>query len=74
MPPRPPRKGPSTRQFALIVGGLLLLLTIFQLARHRPQRFEPPPTGTSNEIGGDERLPADTVRTPDSRRAPYEAE
>ncbi|GAB3827681.1 energy transducer TonB [Hymenobacter jeollabukensis] len=54
MPPLPPRRnGLSTRQFAWIFGGLLALLTIYQLAQHRPQRFEPPPSGTTAEIGSE---------------------
>ncbi|MCC3155857.1 TonB family protein [Hymenobacter sp. 15J16-1T3B] len=48
----PPRRGLSTRHFAWIFGGLLLLLTIYQMVQHRPQRFEPPPSGTTAEIGG----------------------
>ncbi|RTQ53685.1 energy transducer TonB [Hymenobacter gummosus] len=54
MPPTPrPRQEPSTRLFIWLFGGLLVLLTGYQLLRHQPQRFEPPPSSTSAEIGTD---------------------
>lgn len=59
MPPTPPpRRGLSTRHFAWIFGGLLLLLTLFQMTRQQPQRFEPPPSSTSAEIGDELPPPA----------------
>ncbi|RAK64703.1 energy transducer TonB [Hymenobacter edaphi] len=71
MPPLPPRRnGLSTRQFAWIFGGLLALLTLFQLAQHRPQRFEPPPSGTVAEIGGDETTAHGQARRQDRSFAP----
>ena len=44
-----------------------MLLTIYQMTQHRPQRFEPPPSSTSAEIGTDAPPPAEApaeVRQP----------
>jgi TonB family protein len=46
-----PKTDKSTRRFIWLFGGLLVLLTGYQLLRHQPQRFEPPPGTTSDDMG-----------------------